>query len=139
MAQRVQLRRDTVENWVAVNPILAEAEVGWIKGTKIFKIGDGVTAWNSLEYANSTAADIALLDTAENFTATNVEGALAELFQSVSDGKGEIATAITGKGGTADGSDTFTELASAITTLPSGGGVPFYSLGDIAASAITAE
>ena len=41
----------------------------------------------------------------------------AELFTSVSNGKTAIATAITGKGGTATGSDTFTELATEISNV----------------------
>lgn len=66
----------------------------------------------------TTAAAVALEDTGTHFTATNVEGAMAELFTSVSDGKTTIATAITDQGGTASGSDTFAELATAIGDLP---------------------
>lgn len=63
-----------------------------------------------------------------NLTSTAIDKALSanmgrELFQSVSNGKGLIATAITDKGGSASGSDTLGELATAITNLPSGGGV----------------
>lgn len=67
-----------------------------------------------------TASDISIADINSNFTSNNVEGALAELFTNVSDGKELIATAITDKGGVASGSDTFTELASAINNI--GGG-----------------
>jgi hypothetical protein len=67
------------------------------------------------------AADVLVADAEGNFTATDVEGALTELFTSVSDGKDLIATAITDKGGTASGSGTFTELASAIDSLSIGG------------------
>lgn len=70
------------------------------------------------------AGNTSIADSGGHFTATDVEGALAELFTSVSDGKDLIATAITDKGGTADGSDTFPELADAIDAIPGGGGDP---------------
>ena len=42
-------------NWAAVNPILAEGELGIITDTKGYKIGDGVTHWNDLDFpANPT-------------------------------------------------------------------------------------
>ena len=47
---RIQLRHDTATNWTTANPILAEGEVGVETDTNKFKIGDGVTAWNSLDY-----------------------------------------------------------------------------------------
>lgn len=60
-----------------------------------------------------------------NLTSTAIDKALSanmgrELFQSVSNGKDLIATAITDKGGSASGSDTFGELASAIGQISSG-------------------
>lgn len=53
---RVLQRRDTAANWSTTNPILAEGEIGIITdGAKGYKIGDGVTRWNALEYpANPT-------------------------------------------------------------------------------------
>lgn len=46
----IQLRHDTATNWTTVNPILAEGEVGVETDTNKFKIGDGVTPWNNLDY-----------------------------------------------------------------------------------------
>jgi len=66
------------------------------------------------------AGDIDIVDSGGHFTAIDVEGALSELFTSVSDGKTDIAASITGKGGTASGSDTFAELADAIDALSGG-------------------
>lgn len=48
--RRFQNRIDTPENWTLNNPVLLEGEFGLEKGTKLFKIGDGVTAWQDLEY-----------------------------------------------------------------------------------------
>jgi hypothetical protein len=56
MAYIIQQRRDTKDNWEKVNPVLADAEIGFIKDlgeelkqkSSLFKIGDGKTAWNDL-------------------------------------------------------------------------------------------
>ena len=50
MTTRIKLRRDTAANWEAVNPILAAGEMGLEPDTRRTKIGDGVTAWNDLQY-----------------------------------------------------------------------------------------
>ncbi|PKP09876.1 MAG: hypothetical protein CVU09_09610 [Bacteroidetes bacterium HGW-Bacteroidetes-4] len=50
MADQIQIRYDTAENWTAVNPVLAIAEEGHELVTNKRKIGDGVTAWNALPY-----------------------------------------------------------------------------------------
>lgn len=48
MADLIQFRRDTAERWDAINPVLAEGELGLILGSSQCKIGDGVTSWNNL-------------------------------------------------------------------------------------------
>ena len=50
MADILQIRRDTSTNWTAVNPILANGEMGLETDTIKIKWGNGVTAWNSLAY-----------------------------------------------------------------------------------------
>lgn len=57
MADRVIQRHDTAARWQSINPVLAEGELGIeIDGAKGYKIGDGATAWNNLEYpANPTS------------------------------------------------------------------------------------
>lgn len=58
MAYILQHRRDTAANWEAVNPILADAEIGYVldkdengkQKSSLYKIGDGKTAWNDLPY-----------------------------------------------------------------------------------------
>lgn len=47
---RIQLRRDSSENWKKYNPVLMEGEVGYETDTRKRKIGDGHIAWNDLEY-----------------------------------------------------------------------------------------
>lgn len=48
--KRIQIRRDTASGWLAANPILALGEGGLETDTRKLKYGDGVTAWNSLDY-----------------------------------------------------------------------------------------
>lgn len=48
MATRIQLRRGVAADWVDTNPILADGEPGIETDTGVLKIGNGVTAWNSL-------------------------------------------------------------------------------------------
>ena len=47
---KMQQRSDTSTNWSTANPVLLEGEIGFEKDTKNIKIGDGVTAWQSLSY-----------------------------------------------------------------------------------------
>ena len=51
MSVRIQFRRGTAAEWTAINPVLAEGELGLETNTSLIKIGDGVTAWTSLSYA----------------------------------------------------------------------------------------
>lgn len=57
MAQQILLRRGTAAEWTAANPILAEGEMGLEKDTNKYKIGNGITNWNGLEYS-SLPADV---------------------------------------------------------------------------------
>jgi len=59
MAAIIQIRRGTMAQWLAVDPILADGEIAEEKDTKKLKIGDGVTVWSLLPYAYSfiTLAD----------------------------------------------------------------------------------
>ena len=55
--ERIQLRRDSALGWSTNNPILASGEIGIeLSPTPaqivLFKVGDGITAWNSLPYQN---------------------------------------------------------------------------------------
>ncbi len=55
--ERIQLRRDSALGWSTNNPILASGEIGIeLSPTPaeivLFKVGDGITSWNSLPYQN---------------------------------------------------------------------------------------
>ncbi len=44
----IRFRRGTAAEWAAANPVLADGEPGHEIDTGVVKIGDGVTAWNSI-------------------------------------------------------------------------------------------
>jgi hypothetical protein len=50
VAFSIQLRRDTSANWSSVNPTLLQGEPGLETDTGKLKVGDGVNAWNVLDY-----------------------------------------------------------------------------------------
>ena len=81
-------------------------------GTKLDEGTDLPTSSGSSE-----ADDITIKDTGNNFTATNVEGALLERFQSASNGKTLVANAVTGKGVTTNPSDSFQTMATNIGNI----------------------
>ena len=52
MPDKIQFRRDTTANWQTYNTVLASAEPGFDTNSRLFKLGDGATPWNTLPYAN---------------------------------------------------------------------------------------
>lgn len=57
MAVIIQIRRGTAAQWTTANPILADGEMGYEKDTAKFKFGDGITAWNLLDYIETGGGD----------------------------------------------------------------------------------
>lgn len=74
----IQFRRDTAANWITNNPTLAQGEVGLETDTLAYKVGDGSTAWNSLNY-NQLAPELTtlLLDGQSSDPSTPSTGNLA--------------------------------------------------------------
>ena len=52
MAVKIQFRRDTASAWTSANPILSQGEAGYEYDTGRFKVGNGITPWNSLAYSS---------------------------------------------------------------------------------------
>ena len=50
MADIIQIRRDTLANWMLNDPVLADGEPAFEKDTKKLKLGDGVSNYSQLEY-----------------------------------------------------------------------------------------
>ena len=64
MAVRIQVRRDTSDNWAAANPVLAAGEIGYITDLRMAKIGNGTAAFTDLQFlvGGSEAEIIALIN-----------------------------------------------------------------------------
>ncbi len=58
----MQQRRGTASQWTAANPTLAAGEIGFETDNNRFKIGDGATAWEDLDYFANSSALSDLLD-----------------------------------------------------------------------------
>ena len=52
MAVKIQFRRDTATAWSTSNPILSQGEAGYEYDTGRFKVGNGLTPWNTLPYSS---------------------------------------------------------------------------------------
>ena len=82
MANRIQLRRGGAQEWANSNPTLAQGELGIELDTGRFKIGDGVSAWNSLQYSrpvestSNTANTLVQRDADGNFAAGTITATL---------------------------------------------------------------
>lgn len=66
----IQPRGGTAAEWTSANPVLDNKEYGFETDTTLHKYGDGVTAWNDLPYANSTAPTIQQVLTEGNIVST---------------------------------------------------------------------
>lgn len=67
-----RFRRDTATNWVTNNPTLASGEMGLDTTSGRFKVGDGSTQWNSLNYANDSETVIFTLTEGNAFVGTDL-------------------------------------------------------------------
>lgn len=54
----IQIRRGTASDWASVNPTLAAGELALENDTRKLKVGDGSTAWNSLQYVKFDGGDL---------------------------------------------------------------------------------
>jgi hypothetical protein len=68
MATRMQQRRGTAAQWTAANPVLGAGEIGFETDTNKFKVGNGSTAYTSLQYFVDAATT---MDSAEVTAAIN--------------------------------------------------------------------
>ena len=129
MANRLQLRRGGAQEWANSNPILAQGELGIELDTGRFKIGDGVTAWNTLRYerpvesTSNTANTLVQRDADGNFAAGTITATLignaSTAARLSSTRQINLADDLTGSA-VFDGSQNITINASLglITTLP---------------------
>jgi hypothetical protein len=50
LANRIQIRRDTLANWTSNNPILANGEISFVTDLNRIKVGDGTQNWLYISY-----------------------------------------------------------------------------------------
>lgn len=74
-------RRGTASEWSTANPVLKDGEIAIIEGTRTFKVGDGITVWNSLPtwHADIDAAYVASQISALINSAPSILDTLGEL------------------------------------------------------------
>ena len=109
MATRMQQRRGTASEWTTANPTLAAGEIGFETDSGKFKIGDGTTAWSSLNYFKDSS------DLDENFIPDTARGA-ADGVASL-DENGQIPVSQLGNiiDAAPEALDTIAEIAAALT------------------------
>ncbi len=66
MSITMQQKRGTASQWTSANHTLLAGEFGVETDTRKIKIGDGSTAWNSLDYISGVQAEVALLPDGNN-------------------------------------------------------------------------
>ena len=111
MAVRIQFRRGTAAEWTSANPTLAAGELGYETDTAKFKLGDGSTAWTSLDYGGINQGDI--------------DNAIANVIDSSPDALNtlnELAAALN------DDADFYNTIVSAIATAQTNAQTYAYDL-----------
>ncbi len=99
-------RRDTASNWTSNNTVLLAGEIGYETDTKKFKIGDGTTAWQSLDYIPIPDSNRLLagnLTVGGNFTVNGTTTTIDSTTLSVEDKNIEIGKVSSPSDTTADG------------------------------------
>lgn len=118
MADLIQIRRDTAENWAFVNPILKLGEIGFVtvSGSMTnpiqFKVGDGTLQWNNLPLQYGSSFESITLgetvyypeDGSRSIVLPEIGGS-----SSVMPGSGENSAQQSGSGAEASGEGAFAE------------------------------
>ena len=87
ISTRQKQKYDTSSNWTANNIVLLAGEIGIESDTNKFKVGNGTSAWNELDYAGG--GDLILYST----TGQNTDGAMTQ--KAVTDALSETVDFIT--------------------------------------------
>lgn len=98
MAYRLQFRKDTKANWESVNPQLADGEIGLIRGTNLYKIGEPkdngtLKFWNELPLYGFNGTLSQTLDVTEGEAVNNeavTKAALIAKFNEISNSMSTI-------------------------------------------------
>lgn len=90
MSTKIQFRRGTASQWTSANPILSSGETGYETDTGKLKIGNGSTAWSSLDYFLDTSE---LASTYLTQASASTTYAIKETFTSLDNGATAMALA----------------------------------------------
>jgi hypothetical protein len=116
----IQFRRGTAAQWTTANPILASGELGFVTDTDKIKIGDGITAWDSLGfYISDVAAHTHLSTAISDSTATgrSVLTAVDAAAARTAIGAGTSSLAIGSTGSTAKAGNWFPSFSEVTGTI----------------------
>jgi hypothetical protein len=125
---QIQLRRGTAAEWTSANPTLASGEFGYETDTGKAKIGNGVTAWNSLAYSITGAdGDITGVTAGTGLTGGGTSGTVTvSLSTPVSAANGGTGLSSLGTGvATWLGTPSSANLAAAVTDETGSGALVF--------------
>lgn len=137
--QRFWQRRDTAANWASVNPVLASGEFGVETDTGYFKLGDGATAWNALDYIPLLAADMPYNNVTSGLTATNVQAAIDEIVAGGGGGSGSNVFAEASQYWDFVGHGVLTSTANGSSFLTNNSVPTAYHTGTGAGASLTGE
>ncbi len=129
---RIQMRRGTAQQWTEANPVLSVGEPGYETDTTVLRIGDGVTAWLSLDPISDPlllqlaqqARDAALAaaesaqDAIDNFTSGSGFVVDSDLTDPTRDNNVTLRALIADVAGDVGGVSTWAELAGKPATFP---------------------
>ena len=90
---QITVRKDTNDNWVANNTILAAGEIGYIIEDKQFFVGDGTTAYTDLTDANYIVHLDDFVSALNSFDSrfTSIESNVSTLQSDLSDAQSDIS------------------------------------------------
>lgn len=112
----LQLRRGTAAQWTTANTVLSNGEPGYETDTGKFKLGDGVTAWNTLAYVGADKALAVHTHTA------------SQISDSTATGRAVLTSASAAAARTAIGAGTSDlVIGSTSTTAKAGDWVPSFA------------
>jgi len=93
MANRIQIRRDSEDNWDRINPTLADGELGLNYDNNQIKIGDGNSSWTGLSYATGLPS-LANVATSGSYTdlsnQPSIPGSITDLISSGGSNAGQF-------------------------------------------------
>ena len=134
MAVQIQLRRDSSSNWTTANPTLALGELGLETDGYKYKIGDGVTAWTSLSYAELAGTDVFTINEQTGAAYTLLAGDAGKLVKMTNASANTLTVPPSSSVNYAIGTTiNVVQYGAGQTTLTAGSGVTIYSYNSLLA------